>query len=204
MAAITATVASPARASRKAKRVDARLTVIETMRQSIPGHQSGVFLVASVAGYPTMSVPAPNPDLKDLWLEPGRPIMIDEGWLTSPLLIRDFQAGKIKLEYQNSLPAAEQMDPDNETVDGLPQQMKLMVRTIVESPLTKQYHDILCLADLIKRTGLPVRNSKVTKPYLKGEYAIFLRAVLEFEMVKRNRPEVVDLVTVQLERIEAM
>lgn len=195
-------MATVAQTKRKAAQATARQSISDVMRQDIPG--AGVFLVASIAQYPNMSVPPPGPDVKDLYLEPGRPVVLDEIWLTSPLLIRDFQAGKIQLQYMSRLPAAEQMDPDPETVDGLPQQMKLMVRTIVESPFTKQYRDLLSLADLIKRTGLPVKNAKVTKPYLKGDYAVFLRAVLQFESEKRARPEVIGLVTTQLDRIEAM
>ncbi len=190
------------RIARKNKSSAARQTVAEHMRELIPGE--GVFLVVSISDYPNRSYPPPSSDMADLYLAPGLPKTIDESWLSSPLLIRDFQSGVVKLEFLDRLPQATQMDPDPATVDSLPQQMKLMVRTIVESPLTKQYQDILTLAKHILETGLPAKNSRVTKSYLQGEYAVFLRAVLKFEKSKRNRPEVVNLVTQQLERIETL
>jgi len=194
--------AIPERTKRKAARSATRQTVAEHMRLQIPGE--GVFLVASTQAYPHRSYPPPSSDMNDLFLSPGAPVTIDQSWLASPLLIRDFQAGIIKLEFLDRLPRADQMDPDPETVEGLPQTMKLMVRTIVESPLNKQYKDILSLGDQMQRTGLPAKHSRVTKAYLQGEYAVFLRAVAAFEATKGARPEVLELIRAQLERIETL
>ncbi len=187
---------------RKVRRAAARETVVDHMRAGIPGQ--GVFLVASIDDYPNRSYPPPNGDLADLYLVPGRGTVIDEGWLASPLLMRDFQAGQIKLEFSDKLPAASRAEPDPETVEGLPQTMKLLVRTIAESPFTPQYRQILSLGDQVLRTGIPKKNSKVTKGYLKGEYTVFLRAVQIFESERGARPDVLALIAAQLTKIEAL
>lgn len=191
-----------ARAKRKAEGSATRKTVAEHMREQIPG--DGVFLVAAIRDYPNRSYPPPSTDMADLWLTPGRPVTIDTGWLASPLLIRDWQAEIVTLEFLDQLPRVVQLDPDPATLDGLPQTMKLMVRTIGDSEFIQQYKDLLLLARHIAETGMPIKNSRITKSYLQGEYAVFLRAVLAFEKIRRARPEVISLVTAQLERIEAM
>lgn len=199
---MAAPTSSPARDKRAADRSTAYQSVVERMRATVPG--KGAFLVALTDDYPNRSYPPPSNDMKDLLLQPGVAQVIDEQWLNSPLVIRDFQAGIIHLSYADNLPQQSQMDPDPETLEGLPQTMKLMVRTIVESSLTREYKDMLLLASHIKPNGLPKKDSRVTKRWLKGEYAIFLRAIATFEQVKRARPEVLSLIAEQLDRIESM
>lgn len=193
-------ITSTKRPARRAKTA-ARQTLIERVRQGIPGE--GMFLVGSIDKYPKRSYPAPEGMDHDLSLEPGRPVVLDQGWLASPLLIRDFQAMVVKLEYVDDLPIPEQLDPDPETLEGLPPTMKALVRTIGEMPFTQPYRDNLRLAEHIGRTGIPVKNSRVTKTYLRGEYAVFLRAVQAFETRRQARPEVLDLLAEQLARIES-
>lgn len=176
---------------------------IEMIRTTIPGE--GVYLVAEVKDYPNRAYPAVHPDFPGLALVPGRPVPLDEIWLTSPYLIRDFQAGHVKIEQTNVLPGGTEAVIDEALANGLDQNQRQFVIEVARLPFTRQFKDAVCLADTLPANGIPRDDTRrVTKHYLKSTHLILLNALLDLERRAQKREDVLLLVEQQIRKIEAL
>lgn len=138
----------------------------------------------------------------ELVLKPGAQKAIDEGWLSVPALVRDFQGGVIELLRSSLVP--DETLPLLDPKFGLVGSFESQAKRICYGEYGEAIKELIELDKMLPAGGRRVPDVAVDKPYLKGKHLPFLSAVLDLESRHRARPQVLADVQAALERIEAL